>query len=211
MFIEYQDVWIKFQQNLQTRTAFAMWAEANRAQERMDLKTLGRNSFAALLNALLGAASIMLWAVLAIIYLFFIPAFTFDAFHDLSWVENTPPALVWPPALMLTVLIIAAQIVISRLRRIFRTLIAGDPFVPENARRLRTIWITLVVAELARVGFGSGMLLLQRIFADSPHLEGLHGNLNINWPLWLAVAALVVLAEVFHEGARLRQEQKLTI
>lgn len=177
----------------------------------MELKTLGHNSFASLLNGLLGIASVLLWVLLGIIYLFFIPAFTIDAFHDLSWVENTPPALVWPPAIMLTVLIIAAQIIISRLRRIFQTLIEGDPFVPENARRLRTIWITLIVAELARVGFGSGLLLLQRIFADSPHLAGLHGNLNINWPLWLAVASLVVLAEVFHEGARLRQEQKLTI
>lgn len=177
------------------------------------MKTLGRNSFASFLNTMLRIASIILWALLALLFLFGIPCLIIDTyFHDLPFVADAPPAMViWPSSIMFAILVIAAQIIINRLRRIFRTLIDGDPFVPENARHLRTIWITLVIFEVVRMGYASMVLLLQRVFAQTPELAGLQGKLQVNWPLWLAVAVLVVLAEVFHEGARLRQEQKLTI
>jgi hypothetical protein len=34
---------------------------------------------------------------------------------------------------------------------------------------------------------------------------------NINWPVWIAVLTLLVLAQVFREGAAMREEQKMTI
>ena len=37
------------------------------------------------------------------------------------------------------------------------------------------------------------------------------GEFEVNLAVWFAVLVIIVLAEVFREGARLRQEQKLTI
>ena len=34
---------------------------------------------------------------------------------------------------------------------------------------------------------------------------------DINWPIWIAVLTLLVLAQVFREGAAMREEQKMTI
>jgi hypothetical protein len=36
-------------------------------------------------------------------------------------------------------------------------------------------------------------------------------NLQINVSAWLSIFVLIVLAEVFREGARMREEQELTI
>jgi uncharacterized membrane protein len=46
------------------------------------------------------------------------------------------------------VLVILA--VLGQLRAIVKTLGEGDPFVPQNARRLRNIWMIMAGAELAR-------------------------------------------------------------
>jgi len=34
---------------------------------------------------------------------------------------------------------------------------------------------------------------------------------RVNWPVWFAVLTLLVLAQVFREGAAMREEQKMTI
>jgi hypothetical protein len=36
-------------------------------------------------------------------------------------------------------------------------------------------------------------------------------NINIDLSTWMSIAILIVLAEVFREGARLKEEQELTI
>jgi hypothetical protein len=174
------------------------------------LKTLGKNSFASILNTILGVVSWGLWALLALVFLFGIPALIIDGFHDLSWVAKAPPApVVWSFSLMFAIFVLATQLVISRLRKIFSTLIEGDPFVPENARHMRTIWMVLVGFEVLNMLFSSGAILAKNSMGEA--FAGLHYEFHINWSLWLAVSVLVVLTEIFNEGARLRQEQKLTI
>ena len=59
------------------------------------------------------------------------------------------------------------------------------------------------------MGFSSGALMAQKWFGGA--LAGLKGEFHINWSLWMAVIVLIVLTEIFREGAKLRQEQKLTI
>ncbi len=174
------------------------------------VKALGKNSITVAIDAGLGVLSWALWIALALLFLFGIPALIVDQFYDLSWVAKAPPpALVWPFAIMFAIFVLAAQTVISRLRKIFTTLIAGDPFVPENAVHMRTIWIVLVVFEVLNMGFSSGALMAQKWFGGA--LAGLKGEFHINWSLWMAVIVLIVLTEIFREGAKLRQEQKLTI
>ena len=43
-----------------------------------------------------------------------------------------------------------AIVIVGRLRRIFQTLIGGDPFHPDNVRRLRVIGSTLALLEVGR-------------------------------------------------------------
>jgi len=176
------------------------------------MKTLGQKSFASFLCASLDVARWVLIVLLAIMILIGIPAYVIDAYVDLSWVTSPPPGVVlWPGMLMFIVSLLVALVVVMRLRRIFATLTKGDPFVPENAVNLRVIWMTLAAYELMRMVVTSGALLTLNVFGNTATKTGLHGGLSINGGLWLAVAVLVVLAEVFREGARLRDEQKLTI
>jgi hypothetical protein len=100
-----------------------------------------------------------------------------------------------------------ALVIVGRLRKIFQTLIMGDPFHPENVRRLRTIGAALAVLELGRYAFSAlaGLFAHQLGLTKIPTVEG------INLTTWFSVLVIVVLAEVFREGARLRGEAELTI
>lgn len=93
--------------------------------------------------------------------------------------------------------------ILSRLRMVFATLTAGDPFHPENIRRLRLIGFVLAAMELGRYLFNT---LLLGVAPDlSWNLDG------FNITAWFSVLVVFVLAEVFREGARLRNEAELTI
>ncbi len=176
------------------------------------MKTLGRKSFASFLGAALDVARWVLLALLALMVLVVVPAYILDAFVDLSWVAPPPPGMVlWPSLALFIISLLVALVVVTRLRRIFETLVQGDPFVPQNATNLRVIWMTLVAYELVRLIIASGSMLSFNLTGHAKTESGLQFTLHINGGLWLAVAALIVLAEVFREGARLRDEQKLTI
>jgi hypothetical protein len=182
------------------------------------MKTLGRGSLASIIKvvldivwyitwALLAFAAIVLVAAAAVLVMDFLgysPSFVTELFQTIrehGW---------WFPLLITE--IIAFMIVIDRLRRIFSTLIAGDPFVPENAGHLRVIAIAIAGYQILRhVTQGAVAMLLTMM--DQPVLGGLElsATANIDLGAWFAVAALLVLAEVFREGAKMRQEQKLTI
>lgn len=89
-----------------------------------------------------------------------------------------------------------------QLRRILSTLADGDPFVPENAPRLTRIALAVAFMEVARY---AAALVLQAF----TEVGGL--RLSVNLAAWAAVVALFVLSQVFREGARLREDQKMTI
>jgi hypothetical protein len=109
-----------------------------------------------------------------------------------------------------SILCIGAMIVCAYLRGVFETLVNGDPFVPGNARRFTAIAIVLAIMEGASMFVTSLVRLLLGVF-------GLAGDSalsilpKINWPVWFAVLTLLVLAQVFREGAAMREEQKMTI
>jgi hypothetical protein len=108
--------------------------------------------------------------------------------------------------------LIVIYVVADRLRRIFGTLAAGDPFVPENAGHLRVIAVVIALFQIFRHITQGALALFLSLFGQ-PIVGGV--ELAVSWDVdlgaWLAVAALLVFAEVFREGARLRQEQKMTI
>ncbi len=93
----------------------------------------------------------------------------------------------------------AVHVMLSKLLAMIETVRAGDPFVPENATRLRTIAWCLLVVQLFELACGIFIAILARAGADigewDPSLSG-----------WVAVLLLFVLARVFEEGARIRAD-----
>jgi len=102
-----------------------------------------------------------------------------------------------------------ALVIIGRLRRVFQTLIAGDPFHPDNVRRLRIIAAALAGLELSRYVLAAlAILVVKHLGLDADQVD-VNGDISIN--TWFSVLVIAVLAEVFREGARLRRESELTI
>jgi hypothetical protein len=99
--------------------------------------------------------------------------------------------------------LIGVIVIVQRLRRIFGAMTAGDPFHPDNVRRLRVIALVLALIEVNGYLFGA----LDHFALGSRHAPGF----NLNLTSWFAVLVIVVLAEVFREGARLRRDAELTI
>jgi hypothetical protein len=94
-------------------------------------------------------------------------------------------------------------VIVSGLRRIFATLKAGDPFHPDNVTRLRLVAGGLAWMEVVRyMVWTLGALLPPQAAPDRS---------NLSLTAWFSILVVVVLAEVFREGARLRRESELTI
>jgi hypothetical protein len=107
-------------------------------------------------------------------------------------------------------------VILRQLQQVCKTLAAGDPFVPENAKRLRLIWIAIAVGEILRQGgsFFFGYLNRRGVIEYAPDgntLSGTDVTIELRIYVWFLVLAFIIFAEVFREGARLRQEQKLTV
>jgi Protein of unknown function (DUF2975) len=92
------------------------------------------------------------------------------------------------------------HIALKRLLSIVDTVRSGDPFLPENAARLLTIAWAAFGLEVLHLAVG-----IVRKMASSPS----HA-FDINWEFsltgWLAVLLLFVLARVFDQGTRMRED-----
>jgi hypothetical protein len=97
--------------------------------------------------------------------------------------------------------LVGVVVIVQRLRRIFGAMTAGDPFHPDNVRRLRVI---AVVMALIEINDYLGVALDRFVLGEKAHFD-------LNLTAWFAVLVIVVLSEVFREGARLRRDAELTI
>jgi hypothetical protein len=95
--------------------------------------------------------------------------------------------------------------VLTRLLMIVATVSTGNPFVAANAARLRAIAWALLALELMHFAVG----------AVAASVSSAAVPLNIGWGFsltrCLAVLLLFVLARVFEEGARMREELEGTV
>jgi peptidoglycan biosynthesis protein MviN/MurJ (putative lipid II flippase) len=98
-----------------------------------------------------------------------------------------------------------AHVVLTRLLTIVHTVGDGDPFVMENADRLQRIAWAVLGLELLHLAIGA-------VAAGASTNET---PLDIDWNLsvtrWLAVLLLFVLAHVFEQGARMREDIEGTV
>jgi len=101
-------------------------------------------------------------------------------------------------------------IVIRRLKALFQSFTSGNPFARENAAHLRTLWIALAGIELGRYAVAAltGVLVMT---LGQPNTAHVSVGVKVDLMAWFMIAVVVVLAEVFREGARLKEEQELTI
>jgi hypothetical protein len=96
-------------------------------------------------------------------------------------------------------------VVLSRLAAMVETVREGDPFVAPNAQRLRTIAWALVALQL--LGFVIGAIGGR--ISTPAHPVDIDAGSSING--WLAVLLTFLLARVFAEGTRMREELEGTV
>ena len=97
------------------------------------------------------------------------------------------------------------HIVLTRLLAIVETVGLGNPFVSENAARLQTIAWAVLVLELMHLAVGA----IAKYASSEAHPLDLDWNFSVT--RWLAVLLLFVLARVFDQGARMREELEGTV
>jgi hypothetical protein len=114
-------------------------------------------------------------------------------------------------AAVFLIIVFAAGIwVLGQLRGVFRTLRAGQPFVPANAVRIRRIAYAVILSELAHVVISYAVT---RYVMTNFSLDGVLFETRLEMDGMAIVYGLIILviAEVFREGTRLDQDQSLTI
>lgn len=141
----------------------------------------------------------------------FIGSFLFEPLFVQVFANKQPPRIdpgLLLPTLRVTValagpLIAAVHIMLSRLLAMIETVRDGDPFVPENAVRMKTIAWCLLVTQLYSLVFGAMVAIMNAAGSSIDWKFSING--------WLAVLLMFVLARVFEEGTRIRADLEAMI
>jgi len=161
-------------------------------------------------RALVAILRILNLAMGALLVGMFLASFFFEPMFR-EFFSKLPPRIdpgLLMPALRVWMLlgvpmIAAVHVLLSRLLAMIETVRAGDPFVPENAVRMKTIAWCLLATQVLGLSFG--------VMAAIMNAAGS----NIRWEFsmngWLAVLLLFVLARVFEEGTRIRADLEAMI
>ncbi len=101
--------------------------------------------------------------------------------------------------------------VFRQLRAIFGSLRDADPFVPENAGRIRNVGLTIIAFELSFHAYffcSYFLFVVGRVSLDGVRMSP---RFDPSFVAIFAGIALVLVAEVFRIGSRMRDEQQLTV
>jgi len=128
----------------------------------------------------------------------------------LTWLlaQGAPPEAIWG---VVTLQLLAAAAAIfafyffRHLYRIIDTVGEGDPFVPENASRLMAMGWIAVVSQVLAIPIDLVAHWLRNFS------ERFHADFGISLAGLLLALVLFVLARVFREGARMREELEGTV
>ena len=176
------------------------------------MRTLGPGSVSSFLKIILDVTWFLLWALLTLLALagvvMLLLSFNTDLIArinistDIGNADTAGPTLA--AALFGGALATGGWLlIVGQLRRIFKTLTAGDPFHPDNVGRLRLIGLVLAALALGTYLYTMVTVLLL------PGAQKFEAGFSPT--TWFSVMVVFVLAEVFREGARLRNEAELTI
>jgi Protein of unknown function (DUF2975) len=132
-----------------------------------------------------------------------------DALSPLEW---TDWQIIVPGILAGFVAIGGSLVIVWRLRKLFESFRSAEPFRRENAIHLRVVWLTMVVVEVTRYALMILMASQVGLLRDSKAASAASFSISSDsFSTWMSIAILIVLAEVFREGARMKEEQELTI
>ncbi len=172
------------------------------------IKAIGKGSLASILAVALHIVRIIVWIAFAALSaaIVAIPLIAPVA----SWIANLDSASIdadididagdFVKVLRHFISFGVALYVIERLLELLKTLRFGSPFVKENAVRFRNVGFALLVGELSKIF----IWVLAGIFDADVEAD-------LDLMIFVAIAAVFVLAEVFREGARMKEEQDLTV
>jgi hypothetical protein len=100
--------------------------------------------------------------------------------------------------------------ILAELAALCRSVRDGQPFAPDNVRRIRRLALALALGEVSRAAivYSAHAYVAAHFAADhvrftaSPHIDA---------PAIISALILLVLAEVFRTGTRLDEDQSLTV
>lgn len=99
---------------------------------------------------------------------------------------------------------IAVHVLFLRMLALVGTAITGDPFTRDNAQRLRIVGWALLALQLLDLCFAMLSINVRTITGEdlgwSPSVGG-----------WISVLMVFVLARVFEQGSRMRDELAMTV
>lgn len=97
------------------------------------------------------------------------------------------------------------HLILKRLLAMVETVRAGDPFVAANAARLQAIAWTLLTLQLLSMVVGT----IAKAISTPAHPIHMNAGFSING--WLAVLLTFLLARVFAQGTRMREDLEGTV
>ena len=124
-----------------------------------------------------------------------------DGMKDLD--NSTARDLHWPERLTLLGAFLACGFtwwIINRLRRILLSVNQGDAFEFANVKRLQAVGLGLIGLQLVNLAL---------VVAATLGEGALNRSLNLG--AWLGILVVFILAEVFRQGAAMRDEQLTTV
>lgn len=133
----------------------------------------------------------------------------FDSQADLR--IRTRSRLVWTLNLLVIFPVLAVILyAVWQLRALFRSIVGGKPFAPENTARVRRVGLVVVgwnlIAPVAK--YLVGLVVVSRVRVPGLILRPpIDLDLNV---IFLGLAILV-LGEIFHRASLLQEEQSLTV
>ena len=122
--------------------------------------------------------------------------------------ENQSPALILGMRLIMVigvVMVPLGHVILTRLLALVDTVGRSDPFVVENAMRLRTMAWAVLALELLHLAVG---VIVSSV---SSREQPLDMDWSFSFTRWIAVLLLFVLARVFEQGALMRDDLQGTV
>ena len=108
---------------------------------------------------------------------------------------------------LIAVLLAGAFWFVHLLGRIVDTVGEGDPFIPTNADRLRTMgWLALAI-QLLTLPIGVTVVRIAKAVEDSPG----DTSFDLDFTGLVLVLILFILARIFRKGAAMREELEGTV
>jgi hypothetical protein len=99
---------------------------------------------------------------------------------------------------------------LKQLREVVWSVERGDPFIVENARRVRLMGLLIMAGGIIR-GVSQGIAATAAEILFIPAGFDLNGRFEMDVAFLVAGLSVLMLSEVFRHGSRMREEQEFTV